>query len=217
MIVVEQILVLYGLNDDESVVFGSAQENPMGAGVIPLTIKDGQVMFLFQKTFTGRKVGHLIDFGGGLGEGEDYRATAVREFVEETETMYFSDDLSTASRSEQRVQAQISVVDKLFERTLSRYPHWWRQRKSVDPEKPKDWRSYFIEFPYRDISLLNREWALDSSGRFKKRRELAWVTADNLLKIYSESPDLLWKRVRQLRDANALVKEITSVLSTART
>ena len=34
----------------------------MGAGVIPLAVKDGEVLFLFQKTFTGRKAGQLIDF-----------------------------------------------------------------------------------------------------------------------------------------------------------
>ena len=82
----------------------------MGAGVIPLAVKDGEVLFLFQKTFTGRKVGYLIDFGGGLGDGEDYRAAAVREFVEETETMYLTDDLGSARRSEDRVREQITHV-----------------------------------------------------------------------------------------------------------
>ena len=70
----------------------------MGAGVIPFAVHGNEVSFLFQTTFTGRKVGHLIDFGGGLGPDEGYRETAIREFVEETETMYFSDDLQQASR-----------------------------------------------------------------------------------------------------------------------
>ena len=59
----------------------------MGAGVIPFSVSDSKVYFLFQTTFTGRKTGYLIDFGGGLGEGEDYREAAIREFIEETETM----------------------------------------------------------------------------------------------------------------------------------
>ena len=59
----------------------------MGAGVIPLAINKNEVWFLFQKTFSGRKVGHLIDFGGGLGKSEDHQQTAIREFVEETETI----------------------------------------------------------------------------------------------------------------------------------
>ena len=185
----------------------------MGAGVIPLAVKDGEVLFLFQKTFTGRKVGYLIDFGGGLGDGEDYRATAVREFVEETETMYLADDLGVARRSEDRLREQITLVADIFERTLSAHPHWWRRRDPGNPEKPRDWRTYFIEFPYRDISALNSEWKSDTSGRFKKRRELIWMTADGLLELYARSPDELWKRVRQLENAETLIRDIKASLS----
>ena len=184
----------------------------MGAGVIPLTVHDKEVLFLFQKTFTGRKVGTLIDFGGGLGHGEDYRDTAVREFVEETETMYFEDDLQRAQRSIDRIQAQVQTVNRLFEQTLTRFPHWWRPRLSIDPAKPKDWRTYFIQFPYRDVNALNIEWASDNSGRFKKRRELVWVSATRLLDLYAHQPEGLWKRVRQLEDASNLVREIHSTL-----
>jgi len=185
----------------------------MGAGVIPLTVKDGEVLFLFQKTFTGRKVGHLIDFGGGLGEGEDYQTTAVREFVEETETMYFTDDIQAAHRSKERIEEQIPIVESLFEQTLSDYPTWWRCRKTEDVNKPKDWRTFFIEFPYRDVGLLNYEWEHDMSGRFKKRRELEWVSADQLLGFYANNPERLWKRVRQLEQANILICEIKESLT----
>lgn len=184
----------------------------MGAGVIPLTVKDGELLFLFQKTFTGRKVNHLIDFGGGLGDGEDYRATAVREFVEETETMYLADDLRAACRSEERVAEQITLVEGIFEHTLSAHPDWWRRRDPGSPEKSKDWRTYFIEFPFRDVSALNSEWKSDTSGRFKKRRELVWVPAGRLLDIYARSPADLWKRVRQLEDAQTLIREIQFTL-----
>jgi 8-oxo-dGTP pyrophosphatase MutT (NUDIX family) len=185
----------------------------MGAGVIPLAVNNGEVMFLFQKTFTGRKVGYLIDFGGGLGEGEDYRATAVREFVEETETMYLADDLGLAHRCQVRIREQIRLVDEIFEYTLSAHPHWWRRRHPGSAEKPRDWRTYFIEFPFRDISDLNNEWKSDTSGRFKKRRELAWIPADELLDIYTGAPNRLWKRVRQLENAETLIREIQSSLS----
>jgi 8-oxo-dGTP pyrophosphatase MutT (NUDIX family) len=185
----------------------------MGAGVIPLAVKDEEVRFLFHKTFTGRKVGYLIDFGGGLGDGEDYRATAVREFVEETETMYLADDPGVARRSEDRVREQITLVEEIFERTLSEHPHWWRRRDPGNPEKPRDWRTYFIEFQYRDISILNSEWESDTSGRFKKRRELVWIPAGRLLELYALSPGDLWKRVRQLEDAETLIHEIQSSLS----
>ena len=185
----------------------------MGAGVIPFAVDAGEVQFLFQKTFSGRKVGYLIDFGGGLGEAEDYRATAVREFVEETETMYLADDLGVACRSEERVRRQIAQVEELFERTLSLHPHWWCRRDPGNPENPKDWRTYFIEFPFRDISALNNEWKSDTDGRFKKRRELVWIPAHKLLELYAHSPDDLWKRVRQLENAETLICEIQSSLS----
>ena len=96
----------------------------MGAGVIPFAANDGEVYFLLQKTFTGRKVGYLIDFGGGLGAGEDYRETAIQEFIEETETMYFTDDVQQASRTVERVKNQTPIVETLFTETLSVHPDW---------------------------------------------------------------------------------------------
>ena len=184
----------------------------MGAGVIPLAVNNDEVWFLFQKTFTGRKVGHLIDFGGGLGKTEDHRDTAIREFVEETETMYLEDDISLARRTEERINRQINQVARLFEQTLSNYPDWWRRRLTANPEKPKDWITYFIQFPYRDVAGMNHAWKTDTSGRFKKRRELVWVSSDQLLDVYKHSPENLWKRVRQLQDADMLIGEIRGEL-----
>ena len=180
----------------------------MGAGVIPFTIVEGEVSFLFQTTFSGRKVGHLIDFGGGLGEDEDYQDTAIREFVEETETMYFATDIQQATRTVDSVKRQIPVVKNLFAETLSVHPDWWCRRAPGNPLNPKLWRTFFIEFPYRDIGELNREWAADESGRFRKRRELFWVTGNELLAIYDHAPDKLWKRVRQLENATETIHSI---------
>lgn len=179
----------------------------MGAGVIPFTVHEASVSFLFQMTFSGRKTGHLIDFGGGLGAGEDYRQTAVREFIEETETMYFAEDLKRASRDTDQVSNQIPIVEKLFEKTLALHPNWWCNR-----QPPKRWRTYFIEFPYRGVEELNREWREDAVGRFKKRRELQWIDADALLELYEYRPQRLWKRVRQLEQAPELIREIVSTM-----
>ena len=180
----------------------------MGAGVIPFAVHDGDIYFLFQSTFSGRKTGYLIDFGGGQGAGEDYRVTAIREFVEETETLYFAADLQQASRTDASVSRQIPIVESLFDATLAAHPDWCCRRAPGDPLKPKRWKTFFIEFPYRDVGELNRAWAADMAGRFKKRRELTWVAATELLAIYEHAPDRLWKRVRQLEHAPATIHSI---------
>jgi len=77
-----------------------------------------------------------------------------------------------------------------------------------NPLRPKSWQTFFIEFPYRDIEVLNREWEADKEGRFKKRRELFWVAAGELLLIYENAPGKLWKRVRQLENATQTVRSI---------
>jgi 8-oxo-dGTP pyrophosphatase MutT (NUDIX family) len=180
----------------------------MGAGVIPFAVSDGKVYFLFQTTFAGSKAGYLVDFGGGLGAGEDYREAAIREFIEETETMYFSPDVQQASRTVDRVRKQIPIVEALFDKTLSVQPDWCCRRAPGNPFHPKLWKTFFIEFPYREVEELNREWAADKVGRFKKRRELVWVAAGELLAIYENSPDKLWKRVRQLKNATGTIHSI---------
>lgn len=57
-----------------------------GAGVLPFCVQNGEVYFLFHRTFVGKKVGYLIDFGGGVGKQDksNFDATAAREFNEET-------------------------------------------------------------------------------------------------------------------------------------
>ena len=180
----------------------------MGAGVIPFSVQDRKVYFLFQTTFSGRTTGHLIDFGGGVNADENARSCAIREFIEETETMYFSKNVGRARRSAAAVRQQIPIVEALFEETLALHPDWWCRRAPGNPLKPKRWKTFFVEFPYRDVETLNREWKADEAGRFKKRRELFWVETNALLSIYENAPEKLWKRVRQLENATAIIRAI---------
>jgi hypothetical protein len=113
-----------------------------------------------------------------------------------------------ANRSVERVAQQIPVVEAVFDQTLAIHPDWWCRRASANPLKPKQWRTYFIEFPYRDIEELNRAWETDKIGRFRKRRKLVWVSANELLDLYAKDPGKLWKRVRQLENATDTIKSI---------
>ena len=182
----------------------------MGAGVIPFCVTDGKVFFLFHTTFSGRRAGHLVDFGGGGQAGEDYRQTAMREFVEETETMYFSRNLRDAVITEQRVRYQMRLLEKLFDRTLGEHPDWWCQRKVSGSGRPKDWRTYFIEIGYRDLAGMNREWLDDAGRRFVKRRELIWIGSEALIEIYKREPSRLWRRVWQLKKPIKTIKSIVN-------
>ena len=185
----------------------------MSAGVIPFCVKDRRVLFLFQKTFSGRKAGHLVDFGGGGEPGESRRQTAIREFIEETETMYFSEDVSSAELTAGSVLAQMPLVEALFDRTLESHPEWRCQREAGSSGRPKDWETFFIEFAYRDVTDMNREWQLDAGARFSKRRELLWISADTLCDFYERSPERLWKRVRQLINATTLIRSINDCMA----
>lgn len=88
------------------------------------------------------------------------------------------------------------------------HPDWWCNRASGNSLQPKLWKTFFIEFPFRDIGELNREWEADKVGQFKKRRKLVWVVADQLLAFYEHSPNKLWKRVRQLENAKEIIPSI---------
>ena len=184
----------------------------MSAGLIPFCKLAGQAHFLFQKTFTGRKVGYYIDFGGGSNPGETATATAAREFVEETATLFFSEDLKNARRTELTVRVQSQQVLTMLSETLNKHPDWWSKRRPNANGKQKDWQTFFMQVSHRDVEPLNIAWQFDTTNRFKKRRELHWVSGDQLLQFYAEEPRRLWKRVRELERGPDIVKAITTSL-----
>lgn len=188
----------------------------MGAGVIPFCVNDQGVSFLLHKTFSGRRAGCLVDFGGGSEDGESHLQTAVREFVEETETLYFAADPECARADRKQVAAQLPLVAAVFHLTLAQHPDWYCTRASASTGKIKDWRTFFIQFEYRDLSPLNRQWQQAESGRFKKKRQLLWVPARDLLSIWRNSPEQLWKRLRELRGLESRVGAIMTYADSLR-
>jgi len=190
----------------------------MGAGVIPFAVHRQQVHFLFQRVFYGRKTGFFIDFGGGVNEGETYQQAAAREFIEETETMFFAEsieDLKVAKKTSTRIARQLPIVTRLFDCTLQQHPDWCCYREPGNKIPPKDWKSFFIEFDYQDVTIINQQWEAEEGRqtRFSKRRELHWIDAERLLFIYQHQPDKLWKRVRQLVNAKEIVQAIKQAKS----
>lgn len=183
-----------------------------GAGVLPFALHEGRLLFLFHKTFSGRRAGLLVDFGGGSQDTETPFETAAREFVEETEGLFLAPDIRQASRAGSEYRRQFREMQALLARTQEAHADWWC-RRHVQPGKPaRDWCTYFVEVGYRDVAGMNAAWAADAGRRFKKRRELHWVPADMLLEIYARQPEQLWKRVRELETAPGVIIAIRQVL-----
>ena len=179
-----------------------------GAGVIPFAIKQGTVCFLFHKTFSGRRAGLLVDFGGGSHTGESQVQTAAREFVEETEAMFFAENSNTELRSV--FPSQYKLMLQLIESSQHRHPGWFCSRRSKKGDRPRNWKTYFVRVEYRDLADMNTAWASDSTGRFKKRRELLWRSADELLDVIDNRPEALWKRIREYQGMRAVVTAIVN-------
>jgi len=179
-----------------------------GAGVIPFSQVGGTSCFLFHKTFTGRRAGLLVDFGGGSHAGETQYQTAAREFIEETEAMFFTDSGNDDSERPMPIESQYQLMLQLIENTQNKHPQWCCRRGSVNDAKPRDWKTYFVEVDYRVVDEMNTAWAEDKHGRFKKRRELLWLTEEQLLDVFDNRPETLWKRVRELEGASDIVRAI---------
>lgn len=177
-----------------------------GAGVIPFTFKHGSTCFLFHKTFSGRRTGLLVDFGGGSSTGESQAQTAAREFVEETEAMFFAKDCNVDLRPQFKTQYQLML--QLIEQTQHHHPHWFCGRRNKRGGRPRNWKTFFVEVEYKDPADMNTAWAHDPSARFKKRRELLWLTAEQLLDIIDNRPEALWKRIREYEGIRDVVLAI---------
>jgi 8-oxo-dGTP pyrophosphatase MutT (NUDIX family) len=182
------------------------------AGVLPYALHEGRVLFLFHKTFSGRRAGLLVDFGGGAQAAETAFETAAREFVEETEGLFLAPDLRRASRVGDEYRRQFREMQALLARTQEAHANWWCRRHVQPGKQAKDWCTYFVEVGYRDVAGMNAAWAADAGRRFKKRRELLWVPADQLLEIFTRQPERLWKRVRELETAPDVIITIRQVL-----
>ncbi len=176
-----------------------------------MALSDGQVHFLFHKTFSGRRTGLLVDFGGGSRLGESQEQTAAREFVEETEAMFLADDPELADLDLHK-ESQIQTLLERLQASQNSHPDWCCRRRNSTAKKPKDWKTYFLQVDYQPLQQMNELWRQNPRKLFKKRRELVWLTRDQLLNLFENEQQKLWTRVRELEDAPAVIRSISHFL-----
>ncbi|MCB1760925.1 MAG: hypothetical protein KDI68_14235 [Gammaproteobacteria bacterium] len=179
-----------------------------GAAIIPFASDRGRLRFLLHTTFTGRRKGLLVDFGGGGRTGESAAATAAREFVEETEGMYFGDTRGYLQMRSGEIARQQSLIQRRIEATLAQHPGWQCQRQASGGKITRTWQTFFVEIDYRPVTELNRLWAEDDEQRYRKQRELIWMPASRLLECYRAHPERLWNRLREYQGVEEIVEQI---------
>eukprot|EP01118_Nematostelium_gracile_P001063 TRINITY_DN1105_c0_g1_i1.p1 TRINITY_DN1105_c0_g1~~TRINITY_DN1105_c0_g1_i1.p1 ORF type:complete len:183 (-),score=57.40 TRINITY_DN1105_c0_g1_i1:88-636(-) len=147
------------------------------AGILPFAIHDGEMYFLFHRTFVGKKMGTLIDMGGGISkeDNKDIKRTAAREFSEETAGLYFSEDpeadaefLHQDNMTESDMQ-QGRVVRECTERVfemLQKQPVWVFG----------GYKLHVLEIPYHDLKALNKAFE-----KAPKKREFLWVHVNDII------------------------------------
>lgn len=165
----------------------------MGAGVLPVTILEGEPFLLFSRESRGSKrrdAGYYSSFGGSTEHGESKLTTASREFAEESSGML------TPSGTEASMETKIKEAKKMI------------QENCVAIISTNCYTEYIVEIPYdhtliqkfrlyyEKIKLQSPE-LLRIDGMFEKDR-LQWVKASNLsgrTKYITEtSPDNIGKK-----------------------
>eukprot|EP01124_Arcella_intermedia_P020431 TRINITY_DN27905_c0_g1_i1.p1 TRINITY_DN27905_c0_g1~~TRINITY_DN27905_c0_g1_i1.p1 ORF type:complete len:207 (+),score=28.51 TRINITY_DN27905_c0_g1_i1:50-670(+) len=180
-----------------------------GAGVVPFAVHNGEVLFLLHKTFQGAKKGTLIDWGGSTESRETPLQTAAREFVEETECMYFASDIPShlSRKSEPERTKQIALVEELLGKGTVGYCNSHFGLLS--------YRAFFAQFPYRDLSTINKRFQKAKEYGLEKTRQLEWVTTEQLLEGLSDkSSTPLFVRLKNINNLSKIVIDINSKFHT---
>eukprot|EP01098_Paradermamoeba_levis_P010869 TRINITY_DN4583_c0_g1_i1.p1 TRINITY_DN4583_c0_g1~~TRINITY_DN4583_c0_g1_i1.p1 ORF type:complete len:207 (-),score=26.86 TRINITY_DN4583_c0_g1_i1:22-642(-) len=199
---------LVSTSNDSGVSPGSSSEGDSSAGILPYTVYNGEVHFLFQTPSSGRKMGFFMDFGGSKKEGDaDLYCTAVREFCEETACCFFVDKDSLLSTGDVTALMATEDVQKKMEGLVE---------KLKTPEKQQIWHCvkfrrfrnnyhfFIVPFPYLDPAIPTKAFSNHSS----KKRTYQWIP---LSKVQQQLTRTIWHRLRAVSYTHLTLPTICSV------
>jgi 8-oxo-dGTP pyrophosphatase MutT (NUDIX family) len=147
----------------------------MGAGILPTTIHDGKLYFLFGKEgkYEDSAPG-FSDFGGGTDNKESFFETAVRESCEE-----FTGFLG--SESEVRKMLKRNGTYFIDHKTDGHQTY----RMFIFPFEYNEWLPHYYNNNQRFLQKRLSPKILKTSKLFEKA-EIRWICVDDLPKIKSQ-------------------------------
>ena len=147
----------------------------MGAGILPTTIHDGKLYFLFGKEgkYEDSAPG-FSDFGGGTDNKESFFETAVRESCEE-----FTGFLG--SESEVRTMLKRNGTYFIDHKTDGHQTY----RMFIFPFEYNEWLPHYYNNNQRFLQKRLSPKILKTSKIFEKA-EIRWICVDDLPKIKSQ-------------------------------
>tara|TARA_B110000967_G_scaffold115702_1_gene118444 strand:- start:1947 stop:2417 length:471 start_codon:yes stop_codon:yes gene_type:complete len=136
----------------------------MGAGVLPISIYDGKIYFLFSREEKNARDGGLwSDFGGRKDKNETYRETAIRECYEEANGI-----LGSKIRITKLVKHAVDTI------TLDGYKTYISVI-GYDSSLPKKFRDDFLDIKKNKPELVAK------NGLYEKDM-LKWISFGDLKK-----------------------------------
>jgi hypothetical protein len=185
-----------------------------GAGILPFSVHDNKVYFLFQKANEGRKANQLVDFGGARYDHEnDPQVTAAREFSEETCGLFSSNNLEEAARhlegkNEKEIETSEIVQNGTMKilQILESKQNVWMSRIS----EPPGYVMYFVMIEYQPLALINHivnnKRNDNNSNQLRKQREFHWVSSDQIRTNSLPAP--LFPRVTSVKNVFNIMNQI---------
>jgi 8-oxo-dGTP pyrophosphatase MutT (NUDIX family) len=145
----------------------------MGAGILPTTIHDGKLYFLFGKEgkFEDSAPG-FSDFGGGSDNSESYFETAVREAGEEL-TGFLGNDADIRKMLKKNGTYNIDYTSNIGHKTY---------RMHIFPFEYNHWLTHYYNNNQRFLQKNLPDEVFKTTKIFEKA-EIRWVCVDDLAKM----------------------------------
>ena len=143
----------------------------MGAGILPITIHKGKLLFLFSREYIGGKLkrdkGKWSDFGGGTELGESIKATAIREGWEESSG--FLGNIENISKL-----VNTKTVTKISYKGYTTYVVYIKYNKKLPSKFNKQFARINASHPEK----------ISTKGLYEKDL-IEWVSYDDIRKNYN--------------------------------